>query len=137
MIEFSYFGLVEFNQSILYWSEFYLIWFNSIEISMGTLTLLNKSRRLLCSMFEFNSSCIMQIHSIFSFKWKLIFTKSTYLFTNSLSLVVWSSMEPNFKVNVIFLWFPFVANFWHLAMKKMVFQLVHRIFWKKKNAQIS
>ncbi len=138
MIEFSYFGWVEFNQFILYWNEFYLIWFNSpkfnsIQISMGTLTLFNQRRKLLCSMkFEFNLSCIMQIHSIFSFKWKLIFTKWTHFFTNSMSLVMWSNMDPKFKVHVIFLWFPFVANFCHLAMKKMVFQLVQRILFPKK-----
>jgi hypothetical protein len=41
---------------------------------------------------NFNSNCIMQIYSILSFKWNLIFIKSTHFFMNSLLVVVLSSV---------------------------------------------
>jgi hypothetical protein len=45
------------------------------------------------NLIQFNSNC-MQCHSIFSFKWNLIFTKSIHFFIKSSSLIVHISMEP-------------------------------------------
>jgi hypothetical protein len=124
---------------VLKWILFNLIQFTQIQFNWnlnGNINFVELEKKTIV----FNEIWIqLKLHNAISFnifiQMKVNFHKINsffHFFTNSLPLVMWSSMEPKFKVHVIFLWFPFAANFCHLAMKKMVFQLVHKVFLGKK-----
>jgi hypothetical protein len=54
---------------------------------------LNSRISIQSNPIQFNSNC-MKCHSIFSFKWNLIFTKSIHFFIKWSTLIVHGSMEP-------------------------------------------